>query len=153
MFKSSFISLFFFMIFSWMIAAINTNQWVPVGYTIIPENPRVLAGLLAIFIIMLATCFLIYLMERIIFVISSKLPLWLSRWSYNGLFLIFSFIIIRFIWSKTAEVIIITGIYEPYLAKFYALGAISQNQLSGILMATFFILLLTSFLSMRRYIV
>ncbi|MFH1657488.1 MAG: hypothetical protein ABH919_03400 [bacterium] len=153
MLKSSFTALFFFIFFSWIIAAINTNQWLPPDYSLIPENPRVLAGLLAVFLIMLATCFLIYIMERLIFNVASKLPRGLARWSYDGLFIAFSFIIIRFVWLKVSQTVIVSDVYRPYLANFYNLSGITQDQLSGILMATFFILILVSFFSMRRYVI
>ncbi|MCK5044640.1 hypothetical protein KAR26_02840 [Candidatus Parcubacteria bacterium] len=152
MFRTSLLSFLVFLFSSWMVAAVNTNEWLPPDFVLIPENPRVLIGLLAVYVILLATSFVIYLIERMVFSIGTKLPAVMVRWTYNILFLVFSFAAVKFVWVKVSNALIFSGFYEPYAAQFYFSSGISPLQINGILLFTFLILLLNSFFFIRRYV-
>ena len=151
MFKTSLIAFLSFYISAWLLAAVNTNQWLPPDFSLIPESPRVLVGLLAVYVLLLATCYLIYLSEKMIFALAFKLPKVIVRWVYNGLFLIASFCLAEFAWIGISDLIINSGYYRTYAPQFYFSSGISVAQIDGIFIFTFFVLLITSFFSIRRY--
>ncbi len=151
MFKTSFISFLAFFISVWMAAAINTNQWLPPDFVALPESPRVLIGLTAVYAMLLIVCFLIDTIEKAAFGIASKFPSAATRWIYNLLFLLFSLGILKLAWTGISDKIILSGFYQPYAAQFYFSSGISPMQLNAIFLFTFAILLVTSFFTMRRY--
>lgn len=153
MFKTSLISFLAFFVSTWMIAAINTNQWLPPDFVALPESPRVLIGLIAVYAMLLITCFLIDTIEKVVFSIASKVPKAVIRWTYNLLFLLFSLGILKLVWTGISDKIVLSGFYQPYAAQFYLSSGISPMQLNGVFLFTFFILLITSFFTMRRYLI
>ncbi len=150
MFKTSLISFLAFFVAAWMTAAINTNQWLPPDFVALPESPRVLIGLIAVYAVLLITCFFIDTIEKVAFNIASKVPKAATRWIYDLLFLLFSLGILKLVWTGISDKMIFSGFYQPYAAQFYFSSGISPMQLNGIFLFTLFILLITSFFIMRR---
>lgn len=151
MFKIALAAFLAFFASSWLVAAININQWLPPDFTVVPESPRVLVGLLAVYVILITTCFLIYMVERMVFIITSKLPKMAVRWAYNILFLVVSYAVTKFVWTVVSDKLIFSNFYQPYAAQFYSSSGIDPLQLNAIFLFSFFILLAVSFFSMRRH--